>query len=51
MKKIYKNPTLTVIEFESSCILAGSFEEQLGDDGVDGSISLSSEEIFIDWQE
>ena len=51
MKKTYVNPTLTVVKMQSSCIMAGSFKGLLGDDGVDGEVSLSPEEIVIDWEE
>ena len=51
MKKIYKHPTMTVVKLQSSRIMAGSFNGQLGDDDVNGSVSLSSEGIFTDWDE
>ena len=51
MKKTYKHPTMTVVKLQSSRIMAGSFDGQLGDDGVNGSVSLSSEGIFTDWDE
>ena len=51
MKKTYMIPTLTVVKMQSSRIMAGSFKEQLGVDYVDGSVSLSPEEIIIDWEE
>ena len=51
MKKIYMIPTLTVVELQSSRLLAGSFKGILGNDDVDGSVSLSPEEIVIDWEE
>ena len=51
MKKTYMIPTLTIVKMQSSRIMAGSFKEQLGDDGVDGGVSLSPEETFIDWEE
>ena len=50
MKKTYMIPTLTVVKMQSSRIMAGSFKGLLGDDGVDGSVSLSPEETFIDWE-
>jgi len=50
MKKTYMHPTMTVVKLQSSRIMAGSFNGQLGDDGVDGSVSLSPEETFIDWE-
>ena len=50
MKKTYMIPTLTVVKMQSSRIMAGSFKEQLGDNGVDGEVSLSPEETFIDWE-
>lgn len=43
-------PTLTVVKMQSSRIMAGSFKGLLGDDGVDGEVSLSPEETFIDWE-
>lgn len=49
MKKTYMIPTLTVVKLQSSRIMAGSFKDLLGDDGVDGSVSLSPEENLIDW--
>ena len=49
MKKTYMIPTLTVVKMQSSRIMAGSFKGLLGDDGVDGEVSLSPEEIFDDW--
>ena len=49
MKKTYIKPTFTVVMMESSCIMAGSFKGSLGDNGVDGDVSLSPEEIFDDW--
>jgi len=51
MKKTYKHPTMTVVKLQSSRIMAGSFKDQLGDEGVDGGVSLSSEGIFTDWDE
>ena len=51
MKKTYMIPTLTVVKMQSSRIMAGSFKGLLGDDGVDGSVSLSPEETVIDWEE
>ena len=51
MKKTYMIPTLTVVKMQSSRIMAGSFKGLLGDDGVDGSVSLSPEETIIDWEE
>ena len=48
MKKTYMNPTLTVVKLQSSRIMAGSFNELLGDDGVDGGVALSPEENFDD---
>lgn len=51
MKKTYMIPTLTVVKMQSSRIMAGSFKEQLGVDYVDGGVSLSPEETFIDWEE
>lgn len=50
MKKTYMNPTLTVVKLQSSRIMAGSFKDLLGDEGVDGSVSLSPEENLIDWE-
>ena len=50
MKKTYMITTLTVVKMQSSRIMAGSFKGLLGDDGVDGSVSLSPEETFIDWE-
>ena len=49
MKKTYMIPTLTIVKMQSSRIMAGSFKGLLGDDGVDGEVSLSPEEIFDDW--
>ena len=51
MKKTYKHPTMTVVKLQSSRIMAGSFKDQLGDDGVNGGVSLSPEETIIDWEE
>ena len=51
MKKTYMIPTLTVVKMQSSRIMAGSFKGLLGDDDVDGSVSLSPEETIIDWEE
>ena len=51
MKKTYIKPTFTVVVMQSSCIMAGSFKGLLGDNGVDGEVSLSPEEIVIDWEE
>ena len=51
MKKIYKNPTLTIVKLQPTCIMAGSFKGQLGGDGVDGGASLSREATFSDWDE
>ncbi len=51
MKKKYINPTLTVVKLPSSRIMAGSFKGLLGDDDVNGSVSLSNEGIFTDWNE
>jgi hypothetical protein len=51
MKKTYIKPTFTVVMMESSCIMAGSFKGPLGDNGVDGEVSLSPEETIIDWEE
>lgn len=50
MKKTYIKPTFTVVMMQSSRIMAGSFKGLLGDEGVDGSVSLSPEETFIDWE-
>ena len=49
MKKTYIKPTFTVVVMQSSCIMAGSFKGPLGDNGVDGEVSLSPEETFDDW--
>ncbi len=51
MKKTYIKPTFTVVMMESSYLMAGSFKGPLGDNGVDGEVSLSPEETFIDWEE
>ena len=51
MKKTYMIPTLTVVKMQSSRIMAGSFKGLLGDEDVNGSVSLSSEGIFTDWDE
>ena len=51
MKKIYKNPTLTVVKLQPARIMAGSFNEQLGNTGVDGGVSLGREATFSDWGE
>lgn len=50
MKKTYMIPTLTVVKMQSSRIMAGSFKGLLGDNGVDGEVSLSPEETFDDWE-
>ena len=51
MKKTYMIPTLTVVELQSSRLLAGSFKGILGNDDVNGEVSLSPEETIIDWEE
>ena len=51
MKKKYINPTLTVVKLPSSRIMAGSFNEQLGNTGVDGGVSLGREATFSDWDD
>ena len=50
MKKTYIKPTFTVVMMESSYLMAGSFKGPLGDNGVDGEVSLSPEETIIDWE-
>ena len=49
MKKTYKNPTLTVVDVEYADILAGSFNDPLGDNPVDGGAALGHEATFSDW--
>ena len=49
MKKTYKNPTLEVVDVKSAEILAGSFNDPLGNNEVDGGAALGHEATFSDW--
>ena len=46
MKKTYKNPILTVVKIQPARIMAGSFLDGLGGEGVDGGASLGREASF-----
>ena len=49
MKKTYINPTLTVVKIKPAHLLAGSFNDPLGDTNVDGGAALGREASFSDW--
>ena len=51
MKKTYINPTLTVVKIKPAHLLAGSFNDPLGDTNVDGGAALGREASFSDWGE
>ena len=49
MKKIYLNPTTTILKIETINMIATSFDEEIGNSGKDGSAGLSRD--YDDWDE
>ena len=51
MKKQYRNPILTVVKLQPARIMAGSFNDPLGDKGVDGGAALGRSAEFSEWSD